>query len=108
MLEMTMSLRQGVIDLLEEVQKRQSDRGEEPWSDTKASKECFGHGEFMLAFRKWEGGRGGPTMEKVLAFERFLAEQIGEKPYQRFLKRRARNEPQPSQPGEQVPNLDDF
>jgi hypothetical protein len=105
MIEMTMQLRQGIIDLLEEVQKSQTARGEEPWTDSRASKECFGHGEFMLAMRKWEGGRGGPTMEKTLAFERFLAEQIGEKKYHRFLKRRGRSAPQQ---GEENLSLDEF
>ncbi len=87
MTELTLKLKEDILALLEVAQRLQAAKGE-PWSDSLAAKLCFGHGEFVGNLRRWSGGNGGPSMQKVLDFERFLVDNIGEKEHQKFLRSR--------------------
>lgn len=89
-MKLSLKLRQDVLDLLLYVQECQGKAGDEPWSDSAASKNLFGHGEFVHKLRQWDGGPKGPTMESVAKFEQFLREQIGDERYAKFLKSRDR------------------
>lgn len=88
-MKMTLQLKSDILSLVEEVQKHKAAEGE-TWSDSRISTLCFGHGEYVHLLRKWDGGKGGPTLDKTLKFEQFCREQIGEKAYNEFRhKRRA-------------------
>lgn len=86
-MKMTLQLKADILALAEEVQKHKSAEGE-TWSDSKISALCFGHGEYVHLLRKWDGGKGGPTLDKTLTFEQFLREQLGEPKYNAFVKSR--------------------
>ena len=91
-MELTLKLKQDIIDLLEFVQTKKNVGGT-PWADSTASRECFGHGEYVGNLRKWDGGTGSPTLEKTLKFERFLIEQISAEEYETFISTRSAPKP---------------
>lgn len=86
-MKLTLKYKGDVLALLETVQMAQAKAGD-PWSDTKVSKLCFNHGEFVNQFKKWQGGNGGPTLDKVMRLEIFLRDQLGEQAYDQFLQER--------------------
>lgn len=99
-MSMTLKLKQDVLDLLDAAKKIYAERGE-TLADSKAAKMCFGHTDYVSSLRKWDGGKGGPTLEKTYVFEQFLRQTIGEKEYGKFLKSRKRPTVQPE-------DVDDF
>lgn len=85
MTELTLKLKEDILALLDVAKRVKAKQGEE-WSDSLVAKLCFNHGEFVLNLRKWEGGNGGPSFQKVLEFERFLVLNIGPVEHAKFLK----------------------
>lgn len=86
-MKLSLAYKQDILALAALVQQIKLNAGE-TWSDTTISKHCFGHGEFVHILRAWQGGRGGPTFDKVMKFEQFCREQIGEREYDKFRKER--------------------
>lgn len=84
-MELVLRLKADVLELLALVQDKQGKKGE-PWADSMVSKLCFGHGEFVGNLKKWDGGSGGPTLEKTLKFERFLASNLDPKDLAKFMR----------------------
>lgn len=78
-MKLALGYKSNLLALLKIVQQKHG------WADSKVSKLCFGYGDFIGAFRKWTGGKKGPTLEKTMVLEQFLREQIGEEEYQKFL-----------------------
>jgi hypothetical protein len=88
-MKMSLKLREDVIALLEEYQRREGAAGR-PAADSSVSKECFGYRDFVSKLRKWGPNESkGPTIELVMRFEQFLRERLGEEAYDRFRIERA-------------------
>lgn len=87
-MKMTLKLKEDVLALLELVKEKKEREGD-PLSDSKAAVLCFGHGEFVGNLRRWDGGKGGPTLEKTGQFETFLRDQLSEAEYEEFRVQRA-------------------
>ena len=87
-MKLTLKLKTDILDLLDEAKKTMQKNGQ-VWSDSGISKACFGYGDFIRSLREWEGGaKPSPTMGNVAKLEQFLRDQIGEKDYERFIKKR--------------------
>lgn len=88
---MTLQLKENLLALLDAVRTAQAKKGNLPWSDSAASRAAFNtNGEFVITLRKWDGGKGSPTFEKVLQFEQRLKDELGQKGYNKFIKERAK------------------
>lgn len=83
-MRMTLKFKEDLVSLLDHVQTKKNGEGD-PWSDTKISRLSMGYGDFVGILRKWDGGKGSPTLEKVLKFESFLQDQLSPDEYQQFV-----------------------
>lgn len=83
-MKLVLKLKTDILELIDILQRQKIEEGD-PWSDTKLSNLCFKYGDFVGSLRKWESGKGGPTLAKVMELEQFIREQIGEEKYAKFL-----------------------
>lgn len=95
--QLSLKLRDDVIALMEEYQRREGASAGRPVADSKVSEMAMGYRDFVGILRKWDGGKKSPTLENIAKLESWLRQQLGEPAVHEILRDRERNLRSPEQ-----------